>query len=824
MATKYTFWKLLSEKKIVIPIIQRDYAQGRKDKGYIRKGLLEQLGKALGIIGCDEKNKNAELDFVYGTEYRIKQADGLETIEMLPLDGQQRLTTLWLLHWYVAFKSGYLFKDDVRGALLNFSYETRTSSREFCENLCDLNSNEGANDIEQFITQQTWFFSSWKQDPTIQSMLRMLEGTNTSKEESGEYIDGIQELFPKDTDFNACWEYLVSDNCPIIFNFLPLQSSELPISDDLYIKMNARGKALTNFENFKSDLIDWIFQEKNDNFFGEDQETRVKYASLIDNEWTDIFWNSVILEITKTADTSIDDIYFAFLNRYFLNQAITHDYIKIQQNKITQGENLWTLYGEKSDDSKIKYQGFERYSKILSGIKDFDILSRLQKLFKNISNIKDINLYLPEWAKEPYSFHFIPIHTENGISTLTQPQRVLFYAICRYFEENGFQENSFKQWMRVVCNLIENPNIDTIDSMIGRMKLVDELSNHCGDIYEYLVSDDFQLKSNAAAEQIKEEKEKCKQILLYRKEKEGTSEDDILESENYAFFHGAIRFLFTNADNEISWKDFNKKVENAKIFFDENGIQDGVKYDLISAFVKLLPKWSLMYDKQIFTKNASFWQRIILYDDQYAIPLHNLLMCEDLKAVPKEPIIFSDVEDKKGCEEYMEVRRQLSESGLINIIIDNYDEFRFKWAWNLVGQLAMYRPHGGQGAPIMFDWGENRRNEFLNSIIGRDDIEVHNQIEGTNPIFFSGWKVEFVYKKKYYFGWLNNNWVDMYDEDAKCFDKEASDPRYTELHSRYLEAAEEEPERYFNNVESFIKELDRCVEKYEEIKLEEKAS
>ena len=59
---KYTFWQLISEKRIVIPIIQRDYAQGREGKEYVRKSFLEQLGNAIF------KNESIELDFVYGTE------------------------------------------------------------------------------------------------------------------------------------------------------------------------------------------------------------------------------------------------------------------------------------------------------------------------------------------------------------------------------------------------------------------------------------------------------------------------------------------------------------------------------------------------------------------------------------------------------------------------------------------------------------------------------------------------------------------------------------------------------------------------------------
>ena len=45
--TKYTFWKLLSEYQVEIPIIQRDYAQGRNSAKTIRDELLNSIYDAL---------------------------------------------------------------------------------------------------------------------------------------------------------------------------------------------------------------------------------------------------------------------------------------------------------------------------------------------------------------------------------------------------------------------------------------------------------------------------------------------------------------------------------------------------------------------------------------------------------------------------------------------------------------------------------------------------------------------------------------------------------------------------------------------------------
>ena len=119
----------LKEEKvdfIEIPIIQRDYAQGRKTKSVqrIRERFLNVLYDAL-----TEKTDPVQLDFIYGSVVDKK---------FIPLDGQQRLTTLFLLHWYIAKHEDI---DQSEYPLLNnFTYKTRFSSEHFCEKLVDRKS------------------------------------------------------------------------------------------------------------------------------------------------------------------------------------------------------------------------------------------------------------------------------------------------------------------------------------------------------------------------------------------------------------------------------------------------------------------------------------------------------------------------------------------------------------------------------------------------------------------------------------------------------------------------------------------------------------
>ena len=50
MDNKISFWNFISNTNIEIPIIQRDYAQGRLGKEYLRQNFLIDLKKALAQV------------------------------------------------------------------------------------------------------------------------------------------------------------------------------------------------------------------------------------------------------------------------------------------------------------------------------------------------------------------------------------------------------------------------------------------------------------------------------------------------------------------------------------------------------------------------------------------------------------------------------------------------------------------------------------------------------------------------------------------------------------------------------------------------------
>ncbi len=221
----------------------------------IRSSFLEVL------LGAVAGGKPVGLDFVYG-----KVADE-RTLQ--PLDGQQRLTTLFLLHWYIASAADALKQGD---PWTRFSYATRASAERFCHKLAahplpfPLPDHHAV--PSDWITDQPWYLHTWRLDPSIDSMLVMVDAIHTERE----------RLHPS-LDTSEAWVRLTHPEKPAVsFYLLPLDDIES--EDDLYIKMNSRGKPLTPFESFKATFEQDI----------ERAERADDFAHRIDGEWTNLFW------------------------------------------------------------------------------------------------------------------------------------------------------------------------------------------------------------------------------------------------------------------------------------------------------------------------------------------------------------------------------------------------------------------------------------------------------------------------------------------------------------------------------------------------------
>ena len=471
-----TFWQLVADKRygIEIPIIQRDYAQGRDDAHAkrVRESLLEALFNAL--ISKD-KNTPLKLDFVYG---RIKNN------KLIPLDGQQRLTTLFLLHWYLAVRENQ-HNNEVCEVLQKFTYETRISSRDFCQELAKERLNNFDHTIEKavsvFIENQAWFFPAWKKDPTIQSMLTMLDNINSKYNELGSEM----HLFERITSENR-----------IVFDFLDM--GELLLSDDLYIKMNSRGKPLTLFENFKATFfkLDVISNDIKGKF---------------DNEWTDLFWRF------KDEQLKIDDQFLNFVTN------ITH-----------------CFYLETSE--KVEFNLFRDYSSVYSD--EYKNIDRFETLLDSLSELLKSDVELKELFEK-----FIAFNLGRKENKTTYWDRAKFYALALFVIKNpeiSLLENNepFINWKRVTFNLINNTLIQSEKNFHDAIAALYKLSQNSDDIYVYLRGESPKI-SSFLQKQWNEEILKAKLFVL-----NAEWIIPIIEAEKHEYFDGQIGFILSYAKNE----------------------------------------------------------------------------------------------------------------------------------------------------------------------------------------------------------------------------------------------------------------------------------
>jgi len=297
----------LTDKNVRIPQLQRDYVQGSDKAKEIRDLFICDLVETLSADTPEAKQKTLHLDFIYGSTYEEAPASGLHphwkegelhfdipnshvnepTKVFLPLDGQQRLTSLWLLHWMLCPETE---ADAAKKLLSHFSYATRSSSRRFCAALVahigdgELKQQLKTKKAKSALMEAPWFLPAWQKDPTVNSMIEMLVAIGTRLGEA---------------DTAPLWKRLQEG--AITFTVIEIQSNEFRLTDELYIKMNNRGRMLTDWECDKAKAIEClgevVFKEENAGLWeslqaNEQEKTPADYFSFrVDGRWQDFFWH-----------------------------------------------------------------------------------------------------------------------------------------------------------------------------------------------------------------------------------------------------------------------------------------------------------------------------------------------------------------------------------------------------------------------------------------------------------------------------------------------------------------------------------------------------
>ena len=489
----FNLCQLLSNGKVIeIPKIQRDYAEGREIESIEKKRLsmlMDMLDVVTGI------SSSLSLDFVYGTQDQNK---------FFPLDGQQRLTTLFLLYWLLGRNSD--LKDSQNHSL--FVYETRTTSEEFCHWLVNQNATdiivpwknvvkEKRNQNKQrkaqwdsyadengvvdkianrlrfplekepslvdFFMGKDGFKWDWHLDPSIRSMIVVVESACNILDQKGVDLGAINGANLDKITFG-------------VLNDLDCDG------DALFEKMNARGKALSSFDLMKSSLEEEL--EKQELLIIDD------WRREMDGTWIDYCWdvsnipqNPTLQDVEKVEKKLerllIREIGKSFFKTGFMFTPTGDPDVKspgqlLQENVCKDCDRVFDLYQ--------RYARYERGcgNTSFSKLNFQDIYTDLDGLFYTEkdslgNNVwRDISWYLQKNGLKWHAESDNTLLNDFVADSLSHDTRVMFYAMMAYLKHvsaktmagdskiglqpSGLEFENFRDWMRFVRNVFALAN------------------------------------------------------------------------------------------------------------------------------------------------------------------------------------------------------------------------------------------------------------------------------------------------------------------------------------------------------------------------------
>ncbi len=569
---------------LVIPRIQRPYAQGRTDdhSTFVRRTFLNELFESI------VENKECDLNFIYG----IVVPKGEDYILEL-LDGQQRLTTLFLLYWYIAcaeLRDTPEKLEKVKNLLRKFMYETRTTATLFCHKLVDFNFiYENGSKPSECIRNVKWYFKSFDRDSTVCAMLNTLDDIHVRYVQAENH-----ELF---TSLENIKFYVKSLG---VFN----------LSEELYIKMNARGLQLSPFENFKADLTNFISCSNFPAFkqavtlFKNGVKEQVpfdfNFSVKLDAKWVDLFW--------RKGSEEFDDSMMSFFTRFFSCKYIVDSTSEVSDKDMRSDKIIASLYtNAEVNIGSEKYFGFKIFEEILSkNPQNILLLDKVLDVLYDYDLI-DKNIYkrmLPVWEKENPEMG--DDFYRNSTSKNTHVKMIAFGATIAFVEHMAnFNLEDYDKWMRIVWNIIENTNIDGLQPMTSLIRKFDAIAawiRKCQkekdmDFYlalsTYSKSDSSEKENRAVVEEI----EKARRIT-----ENPAWEQVFIKAENHPFFKGMVTFFYSP---KMTLEDFSHAYENAALMFDAKGISTEFRKNhiLIRAIVSCLYTWNEI-NQQYITERA----------------------------------------------------------------------------------------------------------------------------------------------------------------------------------------------------------------------------
>ena len=525
---------LLYRYRVVIPGIQRHYVQGANNPKAesVRKQFIKEIFTAI-----EKKQNEFNLHFIYGPI----NTNGEDSF--VPVDGQQRLTTLWLIARYAAEKAEPSDRKDLLSLLSRFTYEDRINAKRFCQALtCEDSRWDITQDPNPDILCQDWFVDYWKEDETVASMIRML---STIYEEWNKHQDSI-----------TAEDILEAIASKIRFN-LKIDA----FGDDIYMKMNARGLQLTQWENFKGKFSEDLCEDKKEWWVKEMEELSNRFFTCSDEQH----------ELP-------DNAFFALYARIMAYEA--------KKTGVDCGNGIKELAAYTHNTWSQIELPFVPYS-------DFSGITNNESIASTVAAtcVKMIKTVLDRYQE------IVPYFGDRTLfETFFHPKNKndLDFTLCcyEYFKKfDNIETKDFLKALRLMWNILENVQ----DNRVELVKKIIDLEDKT--LYSRQIK---KIIGSNAPEQAEEEAEKAIQMHYndksmpndWNEEKLGSWSnwnDAIEKAEEYAFFHGSIRFLYEkNSNGKTTWENFATKLSNCMDLFVSEGLSEDKK---VKANQVLISHW-----------------------------------------------------------------------------------------------------------------------------------------------------------------------------------------------------------------------------------------
>ena len=457
----------------------------------------------------------------------------------------------------------------------------------------------------EIIMNRDWFQWGWRFDPTINSMLVM--------------IDTICSQMDWTLDLNECQKRLNN----ITFNHLDL--GVIGMSDELFVKMNARGKLLSDFDKLKSTLEEEIQLQQNEmNENGEllaDTSIEHDWREHVDGKWIDLFWHKYASSVmTKTLDDQnkkerliaakeTERRFKIFLLRMIAMQLFAktpiakstatkdkpdeQDEFKMHlyEQSLSHIENLYEASYKMNENSidnlLIAYQNQlvtwrssdNRIKPTSCTVIDFkELLDNMNLWIVDKGNGKytDITTLLPK--ESYYDTDDCTYFSRLVADDISNDVIAILYSIQWFLKYYPRQENSqawltnFDEWVRMSRNVFKlDNNTDRINKRVDAADAFEGVYNICNDMYQYFKELNIDVYSNESAillflknrvkrykgidnKSIEEEIEKARLRLI---DDQGNTDicwtTAIREAEKNPYLWGQIRCLIKWANGNLIW-------------------------------------------------------------------------------------------------------------------------------------------------------------------------------------------------------------------------------------------------------------------------------